>query len=97
MRPLTVRNVVRWRPLLRFLFPWESCGGGKSGFRRIHFSLQGRLEGGFDKFLPDLANLFFAAGNPTPIGRAIDCCYDLLSKFRSSLLDRKSTRLNSSH
>src|SRR5579864_227755 len=81
MRPFTVRNVVRCRPLFRSFFDVEPCGGGKSGFRRIHFLLQGRLEGGLHEDLSGLAYLFFARTDPVSVWGRIDRSHDLLREL----------------
>ena len=49
-----------------------SCGGGKSGFRRIDSLLHRRLKYLSAEVLGQVTDLFFAAGNPLAIGSKID-------------------------
>jgi hypothetical protein len=56
------------RPLLAsrlFVVGW--CGGGKSGFRRVHPLLHGLLKHATAHPGREIANPFFASGNPLAI------------------------------
>src|SRR5271157_5943301 len=71
--PLTVRTWCDCRPLFASRLPVVgSCGGGKSGFRRIQPLLQGSLEYPSPHLCGKVSHLFFAAGDPLSIRRVID-------------------------
>src|SRR5581483_2093173 len=77
--PLMVRTELACFPLFASRFPvvgW--CGGGKSGFRRIHALLDCLLKTPLPQRSGDVANLFFTAGNPIAIRRIVNSLHHLL-------------------
>jgi hypothetical protein len=87
--PLMVRTLCDCRPLLASrLSVVGSCGGGKSGFRRIH----PLLHGAFKYFAPHLrtkiAHLLLAAGDPLAIRRVVDGLHHLLGELLDLSLHR---------